>query len=796
MSWKNKKYSRINWKNRPSTATALGARNLNKMDVFLNEVDDALIEFDAQKLNISTANGMLKSMTIDTETWIITATQLDGTQYIWDLNLEKIPVSFSLSEDGVLTMTTEDGTVFDADIGNMIKDYVFDDSDTIAFQKQFQTSESDTKGTYHVTAVIKAGSVHAEHLDPDYRADILEYKNAAQTAAGDSLTYSRDSKRWAVGDEEYEGSETDSSKYYSTLSESYTRGGTGTRPGEDLDNAKKYYEQAKSISESFSGALRPMGTVAFSELPAVGSATEGDMYNISDSFTTTADFKEGAGHRIPAGANVYLTTDAKWDILAGTPVIGVKGAKETDFRTGDVNISPADIGAPSIDNAWILEGGTEIPDNGNLNDYTTVGNYYSQTGTGIANLPPYESGAFILKIFNGDGIGFRVQQIRFNASQNSYYRVQINFIWQPWHVILNDQNGATLKYGTVIPENSNLNDYAEPGNYYCPLNVVAATLKNCPFGEAFTMKIILGSGTGYPTQIVRNFYSGRIAYRLGGDWGAWNYILTNTDVLNDLTSAIVDRPLSANMGAYLKNLIGNGATGYTRSVNVDEMPIGITWVNGYSQIQGTVPWTGVHYIIVGQGEPGKTCLSQVAINRSTGEVKARGRDGYGLAWSAWTSSYATKSELSSYATKSELSSYATKSDLDVYTTVNEANNIASYFANGTELGESEYEINISANSRNVNIRKIGKSVFVNINLIPSSAVSNNYLILRINNSAFVPKYDYVNLPASIRTSNTAWKASALEMVKSTLNDGSVNCYIRSSIPVSMPVVISGYWETN
>ena len=59
-------------------------------------------------------------------------------------------------------------------------------------------------------------------------------------------------------------------------------------------NAKKYYEQAKAISESFSGALRPMGTVAFANLPAVTSASAGDMYNISDEFVTTSDFVEGA----------------------------------------------------------------------------------------------------------------------------------------------------------------------------------------------------------------------------------------------------------------------------------------------------------------------------------------------------------------------------------------------------------------------------------------------------------------------------------------------------------------------
>lgn len=219
MPWNAKKYNRINWRNRPSTATALGATNLNRMDAFLNEIDNALIEFEASKLNISIANNMLKSLTINTSTGIIVATELSGKSYTWDLNLEKIPVSFSLDSNGMLTMTTSDGTKFYANISELIKDYEFDDSDTIAFSKQVVVTDEDTKGTYHVTAMIKSGSITGDHLNPDYKAQILEYRNTAQTAANDSLQYSKDSKRWAVGDAEYPGSENDNAKKYKELAE-------------------------------------------------------------------------------------------------------------------------------------------------------------------------------------------------------------------------------------------------------------------------------------------------------------------------------------------------------------------------------------------------------------------------------------------------------------------------------------------------------------------------------------------------------------------------------------------------
>lgn len=130
-----------------------------------------------------------------------------------------------------------------------------------------------------------------------------------------------------------------------TKAQSYAVGGTGSREGEDSDNAKYYYQQAKDVSEGLKGGLQPHGTVAFADLPALPDVNAGWMYNISDEFTTTDDFKEGSGNAVPAGANIYKTSDGKWDVLAGTPVTGVKGAKEAAYRRGNVSLSAADVGA-------------------------------------------------------------------------------------------------------------------------------------------------------------------------------------------------------------------------------------------------------------------------------------------------------------------------------------------------------------------------------------------------------------------------------------------------------------------
>lgn len=132
-----------------------------------------------------------------------------------------------------------------------------------------------------------------------------------------------------------------------TKAQSYAVGGTGSREGEDSDNAKYYYEQSKDVSEGLKGGLQPHGTVAFADLPALLDVNSGWMYNISDEFTTTDEFKEGAGNVIPAGANIYKTSDEKWDVLAGTPVTGIKGVNEDSFRRGNVVLTAKDVGAVS-----------------------------------------------------------------------------------------------------------------------------------------------------------------------------------------------------------------------------------------------------------------------------------------------------------------------------------------------------------------------------------------------------------------------------------------------------------------
>ena len=255
----------------------------------------------------------------------------------------------TIKENQIVWMCFAPGVVKRMGTWDDFKDAIHDISDDIADQyiKTFneikaamEQIKSQTEG-YKNTASAKASESSASAATASQKA--TNAANSANTAATKAAEASKSASDADI---------------YATEAESYARGGTGTRPGEDADNAKKYYEQARDVSQSLTGALKPMGTVVFSGLPALSAASSGDMYNISTAFTTTVDFKEGSEHKIPAGANVYKTADGKWDILAGTPVSSVNG------KTGDVNITPANIGALST------SGGT-------VNGETTINNIKS-----------------------------------------------------------------------------------------------------------------------------------------------------------------------------------------------------------------------------------------------------------------------------------------------------------------------------------------------------------------------------------------------------------------------------------
>ena len=194
MSYTNVYPSRINWENEPSIASPINATNLNKLDYAAYEFDQTFATWDITKANQSDLLLSVKSIDYDTETGVFVFTWQNGTTKTVDLNIEKIPVSFSMSPQGVITMTTDDGTTYTADVGALIKTYTFTDSTEIDF-----TVTTDASGNKTVTAALKDGSIVGTKLEPNYLANCQSAANSASGSATAADGSAEDSEAWAVG---------------------------------------------------------------------------------------------------------------------------------------------------------------------------------------------------------------------------------------------------------------------------------------------------------------------------------------------------------------------------------------------------------------------------------------------------------------------------------------------------------------------------------------------------------------------------------------------------------------------
>lgn len=117
----------------------------------------------------------------------------------------------------------------------------------------------------------------------------------------------------------------------------------------DKANSADVYTKQQTddkISAAISSVYKPAGSTAFADLPAASAATLGNVYNVTDAFTTTDSFVEGAGKSYPAGTNVAVVLvgeEYKYDVLSGmvdlsnystTEEIAQTYATKTEVTTG------------------------------------------------------------------------------------------------------------------------------------------------------------------------------------------------------------------------------------------------------------------------------------------------------------------------------------------------------------------------------------------------------------------------------------------------------------------------------
>lgn len=234
-------------------------------------VTEAALELKSDK---DVTNKHIKSVELDEATGTFTFTRENGTKIVIDTALEKVAVNFTYDEDSQsLLLTLADGSTETVSLAAFVTTTEFDDSSTI----EWSVSGSKVKAT------VKEGSITDTMLSGALKSMLLSYVNRAASSA----TAAKASEDAAAGSATSAGGSasaaatsaqtaTDAASTASTAAEaasgsasraqasaaaaaesaasvdginktaqSWAVGGTGTREGEDTNNAKYWAEQAR-----------------------------------------------------------------------------------------------------------------------------------------------------------------------------------------------------------------------------------------------------------------------------------------------------------------------------------------------------------------------------------------------------------------------------------------------------------------------------------------------------------------------------------------------------------------------
>lgn len=238
-------------------------------------------------------NNLLSDLDVNLTTGVITVTRKDGTKETFDTALEKIPAKFEIVEENevyYLRITNTDGTKTQVNVNTLFNEYLFTNSDEISFEI---VAEGNSK---KVIAKLRDNSIGITKLSLDVVTQLQEYVNSAKDSADSArnseqnasssaeiatqkATSASASANSAKTNAESATESASSADANAKLSKSYAVGGTGTREGEDTDNAKYYARQAQ---EAAGGDFLPKTgdssntTVTFTEFEEKTDIESGD----------------------------------------------------------------------------------------------------------------------------------------------------------------------------------------------------------------------------------------------------------------------------------------------------------------------------------------------------------------------------------------------------------------------------------------------------------------------------------------------------------------------------------------
>lgn len=288
-------YYITDWKNEPSQETPINRTNLLKIENGIKEADNRIVQIDAKKAELSLVNTLVREITLDTDTGILTVTQQNGTVTTYDLAIEKVVANFDINDNNELILTLADGTQKVIDLTRFV--YSVNSTATIAMKILNRT----------ITAEIVDGSVTMAKLDASIQMELRQYMLDAQAARDMSLQYQNNSKTYRDQTAEIANN---------AVTEIAAAGG---RVDETLTDF-----ESKLLSGAFTGPMGPQG----------GKGDKGEKGEKGDKGDTGAMGPQG-----PTGATGAQGIQGQKGATGAQGPQGIQGVKGDKGDKGDTGAS-------------------------------------------------------------------------------------------------------------------------------------------------------------------------------------------------------------------------------------------------------------------------------------------------------------------------------------------------------------------------------------------------------------------------------------------------------------------------
>ncbi|NBH15349.1 hypothetical protein D3Z36_14465 [Lachnospiraceae bacterium] len=350
------------WENYSSSNTPIDEKNLNKMVRSVNLLNENTTALDASKATKVEVASLVKDIDFDEDTGIFTITRKDSSKYpikTIDTKLEKLAKNWTFDEKTQkIIIELEDGTLRHVDLSSFIAVFEFINSDTISFYTEYSGNIIKRihwgGGSIIIMNNISLDMDKISELvcESDLRISKISV-NAHKTGLPPyslSVSIEQGEKRCYIK----------TAKEYDSISiEVETNDDAPANPLAEFIIKTKGNENITAIVKEGSIEEKHLRPNYLADIKIESGKAETAARSAEENAKTAESFTHG-GTGIRPEENTdnaeYYKNEAKkyYDNLQQTgTVTGVKGDEETTYRTGNVNLTPGDIGSPS--NEFISE---------------------------------------------------------------------------------------------------------------------------------------------------------------------------------------------------------------------------------------------------------------------------------------------------------------------------------------------------------------------------------------------------------------------------------------------------------